>query len=91
MIRTWLLQEKEVVALTESRSISLHYVISSQRCGESMVMQIIWSTVDTIVKEGTMSMIDGSGFYVGCMAWISTEMLRRVLKKIIESCESYRI
>ena len=23
--------------------------------------------VDTIVKEGTMSMIDGSGLYVGCM------------------------
>ena len=31
-------------------------------------MQIIGSTVDTIVKEGTMSMIDGSGLYVGCMA-----------------------
>ena len=54
-------------------------------------MERIGSRVDTIVKEGTMSMIDGSGFYVGCMAWISTEMLRRVLKKIIESCESYRI
>ena len=67
MIRTWLLQERKVVALTGSRSISLHYVISSQRCGESMVMQIIWSTVDTIVKEGTMSMIDGNGLYVCCM------------------------
>lgn len=68
MIRTWLLQERKVVALTGNRSISLHYVISSQRCGESLVMQTIWSTVDTIVKEGIMSMIDGSGLYVGCMA-----------------------
>ena len=31
-------------------------------------MQIIGSTVDAIVKERTMSMIDGSGLYVGCMA-----------------------
>ena len=68
MIRTWPLQGIKVVALTGNRSISLHYVISSQRCGESLVMQIIGSTVDTIVKEGTMSMIDGSGIYVGCMA-----------------------
>lgn len=61
MIRTWLLQERKVVAVPGSRSFSLHYVISSQRCGESLVMQIIRSTVDTIVKEGTMSMIDESG------------------------------
>ena len=74
MIRTWPLQEIKVVAVPGSRSISLHYVISSQRCGESLVMQIIGSTVDTIVKEGTMSMIDGSGLYVGCMACISTEI-----------------
>ena len=67
MIRAWPLQEIEVVAVPGSRSISVHYVISSQRCGESLVMQIIGSRVDTIVKEGTMSMIDGSGFYVGCM------------------------
>ena len=45
----------------------MHYVLSSQRCGESVVMERIGSRVDTIVKEGTMSMIDGSGFYVGCM------------------------
>ena len=68
MIRTWPLEERKVVAVTGSRSISLHYVISSQRCGESLVMQIIRSTVDTIVKEGTMPMIDGSGLYVGFMA-----------------------
>lgn len=74
MIRTWLLQEKKDVALTGHPSILLHYVISSQRCGESMVMQIIWSTVDTIVKESTMPMIDGNGLYVCCMTWISTKI-----------------
>ena len=58
----------KVVAVPGSGSISVHYVISSQRCGESLVMQIIWYTVDTIVKIGTMSMIDGNGLYVGCMA-----------------------
>ena len=66
MIRTWLLQERKVVALTGSRSISLHYVISSRRYVESLVMQIIGSTVDTIVKEGTMSMIDGVASYEAC-------------------------
>ena len=29
-------------------------------------MQTIWSTVDTIVKEGTMSMIDGVASYEAC-------------------------